>query len=396
MQRSDVRPGHAPVENGYRKLTDQDKGIVSMEQDEKKIYTLQIIVTNYCNLDCKYCYIRKGEHKIISLSTVQNAITEMLSQYPADGWRYFLCFMGGEPLLAFERIKEICEWIWRTYPDLDIQISSPTNGSLLNEKMRQWFRENHRRFSLGLSYDGDSAQNENRSNSRDFIELDFFRELWPEQPIKMTISEKAVDRLAKDIIKLQKEGILVTANVACGEPEWRKESVIEFGNQMIFLADYYSTHHEIPLVDLIDIDIRRALLFEEPMKQCCGIGKNYDTIDLDGKKYPCHMFSSLALTDKEIKDSLGYNIGSRTEYQVWDCVKCVLNPICPRCYGLSYKRSGDPFHIDVNICKLFKQQVRGACSFHIKRMSKKSELDTVDHQLLVAIKTILFNIGQIP
>lgn len=363
----------------------------NMQQDEKQIYTLQIIVINYCNLSCKYCYIQNsgnGSH-IIPLRTAQNAVIEMLSLYPPEKWRYFLCFMGGEPLLAFSRIREICEWIWVTYPGLDIQISSPTNGTLLNKEMRSWFAANHKRFSLGLSYDGDSVQNENRSNSYALVDQNFFRELWPDQPIKMTISEKGIDALADNIISLQERGILVTANVACGEPAWNKDSVSKFGKQMLILADYYSSHPEFPLVDLIDIDIRRVLLSDQPMTQCCGIGKNYMTIDVDGKKYPCHMFSSLALTGEEIISASRYNMGIRKDYTVYGCKRCIFNPICPRCYGLSYKRKGTPFGIDANLCILFRQQIRGTCAFHIKRMSQKKELDIVDHQLLLAIREIL-------
>lgn len=205
----------------------------------------------------------------------------------------------------------------------------------------------------------------------------------------MTISEKGVDNLADNIIKLQERGILVTANVACGEPIWSKDNVDKFGEQMLLMANYYLSHPEIPLVDLIDIDIRRVLLFDQPMKQCCGIGKNYMTVDVDGQKYPCHMFSSLALTDDEIANASRFNMGNREEYTVSGCKRCIFNPICPRCYGLSYKRTGMPFAIDKNLCVLFRQQIRGTCAFHIKRMSQKKKLDTVDHQLLLAIREIL-------
>ena len=116
-----------------------------------KIYTLQIILTNDCNLHCKYCYVRRDVLRAISIDTAKKAILSMIEKYPPSDWMYDLCFMGGEPLVEFNKIREISEWTWKTFPEIDIQISAPTNGTLLNESIRTWLNENHARISMGLS-----------------------------------------------------------------------------------------------------------------------------------------------------------------------------------------------------------------------------------------------------
>ena len=358
-------------------------------KSRKQVYTLQIILTNDCNLNCKYCYVKRDTIRTIDIETPKKAICDMIMDYPPESWSYNLCFMGGEPLLEFEKIRNICEWIWTTYPDIDIQISSPTNGTVLNENMRGWLRENRMRFSLSLSYDGDSLQNNNRSNSASAIDISFFRELWPNQPFKMTISEQDVSTLADNIIALQERGHKVASNVACGEALWQEESVQEFGKQMLLLAQYSADHPQTELFDLINIDLRQIFCYQDQMLRRCGIGCNYDTVDLDGKKYPCHLFSSLALSPAEIMHSEEYRMGERDDFTVISCTECILNPICPRCYGMSFLRTGDPFSVDQNLCRLFKHQVKGACSYQIKRMSKLTDLNHDEHLIICAIKMLL-------
>ena len=357
----------------------------------KKIYTLQVLLTNHCNLHCEYCYVKREPRQSICVDTVKSAISTMIAEHPPSEWAYELCFMGGEPLAEFSKIRQICQWVWETFPHIRIHISSPTNGTLLNETIRAWLEENRTRFSLSLSYDGAFAQDSNRSQSASMIDPAYFRNLWPEQPFKMTISENQVDCLAKNILSAQEQGYLLSANAACGEPEWSIEHVQEFGRQMLILAQYYVDHPQIPLVDLINIDLCQVFYYRDTMPRRCGIGFHYDTIDFDGTHYPCHLFSSLALEPEAAEKARQYRMDQREDFTAAACRNCILNPVCPRCYGMSYLRTGDPFAIDRNLCLLFKQQIKGACSYHLKRMARLETLSEKDHRIIAAIRMILQN-----
>lgn len=356
--------------------------------EERSVYTLQLILTKQCNLGCRYCYVIPKE-EVMELETAQSAVMNAVER--ADGLDADLdiCFMGGEPLTAFARMREICEWTWQAYKGRGIAFSSPTNGTLLTEEMRAWFRKYRDRITLALSYDGAGSQNENRSNSDSMIDGQFFHELWPCQPWKMTISERNVPGLAENIIRLQEKGILLGANCACGEPAWSGESVREFGRQMFLLVSYYLDHPEAAVCDLLDINFLSVFAERSPMLRRCGLGHNYITVDCSGEEYACHMFSPLALPEGRAALAKSYGFENRTDFTVPECGECILNQACPKCYGMSYKRTGTPFRADPNLCAAFKQQARAACSYQIKRQAGKKEQSAEDRMILAAIKKII-------
>jgi uncharacterized protein len=120
-----------------------------------KLTNFTIIVTDDCNKSCSYCP-QTREKKTISLETLHSALN-FFHPFMEDG--AVLSFYGGEPLLEFELIKEVVEWINRHSQLLNsdkkskhINFSITTNGSLLTPPILEFFNQN--RFSLLLSYDG--------------------------------------------------------------------------------------------------------------------------------------------------------------------------------------------------------------------------------------------------
>lgn len=358
-------------------------------QDLRRIYTLQIILTNHCNLNCTYCYVRRDEIRSIPMETAKAAIREMAETHPPQEWRCMVAFMGGEPLAEFDKLRSLCEWMWAAYPDHDIRVHSPTNGTLITDEVRRFMTENRGRVSFGLSYDGEWAQNVNRSDSDAMINPRMFRDLWPEQLFKMTVTEESVPTLAQSIITMHENGYRLGANPACGEPPWSMENVREFGRQMLLLAEYYARHPEVTPVDMLDVDLRLVPYYREPMRPTCGIGNDYVTVDTDGGVYPCHMFSSLALTQEQKERAAAFCMGERRDFDVPACKDCILRLVCPRCYGMSFLRTGDPFAVDINMCRLFRQQVKGACSYQIKRMAQLETMTENDHLIMQGIRLIL-------
>ena len=151
-----------------------------------------LLITYKCNLHCSYCYEPKNQNFKMSVSKAKQLISEYLNSFgktsPVE-----IQFMGGEPLLEFSLIKEVSEWLWDNGFDKgDNMLFAPTNGTLLNDEMRE--------FALGLSFDGDQVmQNTNRSDSYHKVDLKFFAATWPEQSVKMTISPSTVGHLAEGV-----------------------------------------------------------------------------------------------------------------------------------------------------------------------------------------------------
>lgn len=356
-------------------------------EGEIDFYDLQLVVTKRCNLNCTYCYVLQND-TFMTLETAQRAIREGLEEAESRHLALIVSFMGGEPMLAFPLIRDLCEWTWKTFPDRNISFYSPTNGTVLTEEMRQWLARYRDRITVGLSYDSTYFQDVNRTHTAQKTQVDFFRQLWPEQRIKMTISEKNVSNLAAGIVSMEQECIPFAVNVAFGEPTWQESSFVIFERELRKLTAFYAEHKDILPCDLFDIDFQLAFLPKTPMLRRCGIGQDYENIDCDGKSYPCHMVSPLAMDEEMAATAKMYDFPNRVCFDVAGCESCPLNQMCPKCYGMSYLRYRDPFRIDINVCKTFKMQAKAACILTVKRLFVKNRLEEEDAMTISAIKQI--------
>lgn len=281
-------------------------------------------------------------------------------------------FLGGEPLLKFDLIRELAEWIWSTPRPVPYILFSTTNGTLLNAEMKRWFREHKDQYYLCLSLDGTPDMHAaNRGHSLARIDLDFFRETWPDQPVKMTVSCGTIDSLAEGIIYLQERGFKVGASLGYGMP-WNDKSITEFGQQLRQLGIYYLEHEQAQRVSLLDLPIEHARRSPTARQaKYCGTGTHMVTYDVDGKAYPCHLFTPLVLGTS--KSAELQSIKFEDDLTVADphCNDCSLQRICPTCYGFNYKSTGDVARRDRMMCRLFKVQALANCWLQTQLLKRK-------------------------
>lgn len=299
-------------------------------------------------------------------------------------------FIGGEPLLKFDLIKEIAEWIWSAPRPVPYILFSTTNGTLLDGAMKEWFRHHKKRFYLSLSFDGTSEMHRiNRGECLDDIDLDFFYENWPDQPLKMTISPETVDSLCQGIIFLQEKGFRVGASLGYGMP-WNEKSVAEYGKQLQILGEYYLEHKNIQPVSLLDLPLQYTLEKPSPAQsKFCGAGTHMAAYDVDGTAYPCHMFTPLVLkSDKSDIHVLQFI--ENEQYSDLRCRGCVLEKICPTCYGMNYKQRGDIALRDEMVCRLFKEQVLANCWFKTQLLKRKKMNENLSVEDIRLAKSCLF------
>lgn len=108
-----------------------------------------------------------------------------------------ISFIGGEPLMEFDLMKETYYYAKKVITDQQVIFYATTNGTLLNGEMKSWFSDHRKDFVLGLSLDGmPETHNHNRSNSYELIDIDFFAQTWPQQGLKMTLSDYSLRTLA--------------------------------------------------------------------------------------------------------------------------------------------------------------------------------------------------------
>ena len=356
--------------------------------DKKRILTLTI--TERCNLNCIYCYEHEKSSAQMSFETAKTIIDSELKNL--DKYEYQIDFFGGEPFENFELMEQIVDYTLNNYRGY-YHFFVTTNGTLVHDRIKKWLIKHKNEVSVGLSFDGiKEAQDINRSNSFDQIDLDFFLKYYPEQPIKMTISEQSLPYLADSIKFLTEKGFTITCNLAY-MVDWLSDnnaSVLQ--KQLNALIDYYIKNPEEKKCSMFDF--RLELLShpepnEETYRKYCGCGTHMACYDKNGNKYPCQLFSPLSAGDKAVLSS-DFKVGTKIEKNALPdkCAKCYYLRICQICLGSNYLSTGNIYKIDEERCKLYKIIYKANAKLKALEWNNKT-LKTEDEQgLLRAIINI--------
>lgn len=146
-----------------------------------------------------------------------------------------------EPFIEFDLIKRVCEYCWENFKEQDYIFYLTTNGTLLNDEIKICLIENKTKIICGLSLDGDEiSQNINRSSSFHLIDIEFFKKMWPNQGIKMTISDKTIANLFLDISFTHSLNMKFSCNFAYGI-DWSKKRLLlgVWGSNCSFSYDFH-------------------------------------------------------------------------------------------------------------------------------------------------------------
>ena len=80
---------------------------------------------------------------------LKSLIRKQIEALPDKYDSFEIHFMGGEPLLEFALIKDVSEWLWSEQFDKRLSmVYAPTNGTLLNDEIKECFISNRERFCL--------------------------------------------------------------------------------------------------------------------------------------------------------------------------------------------------------------------------------------------------------
>ena len=209
-----------------------------------KAQTLTFVVTNDCNLRCKYCYVtHKEKGKIMSLQTAKKFIDLVLMDEERRKCEaVILDFIGGEPLLEAQLIEQICDYFKiRTYElkcswYWNYRINITTNGVNYNDNaVQRLIKKNSGKIYIGITLDGTQRKHDlqrvfpDGSGSYSIIEKNI--SLWMKQfeaSTKVTFASEDLKYLKESIIHLWNMGIKnVSANVVY-ENVWKEDDDIIF------------------------------------------------------------------------------------------------------------------------------------------------------------------------
>jgi radical SAM protein with 4Fe4S-binding SPASM domain len=335
----------------------------------------------------------------MSFATAKNVIDWIFTHVPDYADEVVIDFIGGEPLLKFKLIKEIVSYVDNKRPEVPYVFFADTNGTVLTTEMKKWLLENKNIFKLGLSLDGrKSTHDHNRSNSFDSIDIDFFIHNYPEQGIKMTLSEYSLYHLADDIKYIHSLGFkeIDGVNLAEGTFDWNKDEYISLLiPQLKSLVDFYVENANVKPCALFqrEIDICESQI--KKRAKYCGTGIGTPFFDIDGKMYPCSYMTPMSFLQNELTAILKTDFSDDELFIDNECFdNCYIYPICPTCSGTNYMVNKSFNKRNKNKCRIQKLVALFIADLLAKRLVKSGGLfdsikdDTKLYYTIEAIKKI--------
>lgn len=320
-----------------------------------EIRRIFIMCTYNCNLHCSYCYEPTKFKRNINVDKLKLALKDEF-KLKFDG--FILTFHGGEPFLAFDAIKNICEWVWSEYPDKNIKCAVTTNGTVLSDSIKSWLSNNLTRFHVGLSIDGKpETHNRHRDNSFHNIDFDFFRTLH-KPSAKMTVHPESVNQMFENFLYVQQMGFDVSISPAM-ETEWSQEALSHYGIQLKLLADYQLSHTDNDLLSIFHYRLEKFSEIHPGSRWNCGTGYYEVAYDINGCQRLCHAFISDFKSKWRNMDKIVSVIrNSSASVELTECKGCTLLRACSPCIGLNYMNRGSISSVYPSFCLLTKIGMR--------------------------------------
>ena len=347
------------------KTNRQDAILFSKESSSYKYnknpQLLEIMLGLKCNFNCFYCSQRTVRDKLYSSSPKDvEPFINLLKATEIKTKRIQL--WGGEPLVYWKVIKKLVPALKELYPD--VQISFPTNGSLLTRDKIDFIKQYDMQF--WISHDGCNNEGREADGHLDILQdpvvldaIQYAKQVLSNGAIsfKSTFTHNNTD--VRKIIKffkntLGKDTFVSTGNVVfCHDASNElsvKSSILTENDKQILSDSIFDTLDATPKVDGTLHNQYESLRYSflerrSATKVTCECGGPIDkgslVIDMLGNIQICHTFPVITGTQRNIaKDlcnyqKLGYTHAFNRETSCKDCL--VLHSCKGGCPGLSSK-----------------------------------------------------------
>lgn len=140
---------------------------------------IMLLVTENCNLRCRYCYEHKKSAKQMTFKIAKSILDSTLRNFTTNTPIVIELF-GGEAFANFSLIRKIDTYLQQNYSYLNIKYETTTNGTLVHGEIKEWLYQHKDQFFIALSLDGTKKMHDlNRrfihgASSFDAIDITFF------------------------------------------------------------------------------------------------------------------------------------------------------------------------------------------------------------------------------
>ena len=140
-----------PEEFDEKESVHQLRNILKRLQYTDAITSYTILPTTGCNAKCYYCYESDFPHVTMSCE-VADQIVEYIANHCGKEKKVNLHWFGGEPMVAKERINQICEGLLSKGIDYKSRMTS--NASLFSEDVARHARKKWHLYEIQITLDG--------------------------------------------------------------------------------------------------------------------------------------------------------------------------------------------------------------------------------------------------
>jgi len=348
-----------------------------------------LVVTEQCNLRCKYCYeVGKNALHTMPREVAYKAIDFFLDiAEPNEG--IVLEFTGGECSLEVDLVRDVIEYFkaklrrstghpWRSA----YRIMLSTNGVLYDtEKFQRLIWENRGHTYVAMTIDGTKTKHDSARvfpdgrGSYDIVAKN--AKLWARQFLgagtKITFSHDDLPYVAESIVHVWDMGIMDVAANAVFENPWHPGDAEQYELELKKLANialekgYWATHK----CNLFWVPTPLLPPKEEDDRNWCGTGKMV-SVDAQGNMYPCLRFQDFCLANRpgrpigNIYD--GYNKDVLRSFYCLrkslqskrECLECEMRENCAWCSAFNYDSADSDtlFQRAIFICEMHKARWR--------------------------------------
>ena len=331
-------------------------------------FTLEISVTEKCNLGCPYCYVA-NKPTWMDTETFDKALPELYDMMKRSGcYDYHVSFFGGEPLLNFDLIKHAVPILKADQRCKGIGII--TNLTLIDEEKLKFLKE----YGVGISWSFDGmSSNETRpllpilenTNPETGELFDGILELYKAKKhlmheltngCKVMIWPGNVKDMTENFEFLIDWGIDHPDFSLVRDDVWSIDDIKEYRTELIRLTDRYISKLKsgkacsVGFLRLAILDILFGLV-KGKRPHGCFAGTHGAVLMSSGEFYPCARFAS----KKIMKMDENYNF--KYYQELFDprgfdkCKECNLRQVCNA--GCTYSQvTNDNKPLD-SICELF-------------------------------------------
>jgi len=365
-----------------------------IKPENTPIKALCLHVAHDCNLRCRYCFAHTGDFgakRSLMKPEIAKRAVDFVIERSGSRRNIEIDFFGGEPLMAWNTVKETVEYANEqgAKHNKQFRFTITTNGILLNDEIIEYINE--KMSNVVLSLDGRKEINDsmrptvNGHGSYDIIMPRFRKLVGSRDPqkdyyIRGTYTSKNLDFL-KDVLDIYSHGFdqisiePVVAPPGSGYelsesdlPAIRKEywdlaeNILELEERDEFLNFFH-----------FNVDLEQGPCVIKRLRGC-GAGCEYVAVTPEGDIYPCHQFVGNpkflmgSVADGSFDKSKAGMFAGVSVYTRESCRGCWARYYCSGgCSAANFNSNGDINKAYELGCELERMRLECAIYLAVKR-----------------------------